>query len=661
MTINEWLSTDLAKDIWKNKYQYNDETFDEWLDRVSNGDETIKKLIKEKKFLFGGRILANRGLNKLGKKVTYSNCFAKNTKVLTQHGYKNIQDIQIGEKVLTHTGLFQNVDNVLSREYTGNMFKLKTYMSEYIYCTNEHPFLTQDGWKKTKDLTLNDYIKFPKYNNLNNSDFNIKLENYYDLMNNQFIEYNGEKIRISTKCNTHNGAETINSSNWIKNNIIIDKDMKYLFGRWLGDGSITKRKGTEKFSIFQIVFNIKEIESFNKCKSILEEKLGLTTTSRIEESQSTLILRVENALFSEFIYKTFGNGCENKFIYNNQLLNSMDLVYGILDSDALITADGQIRLSLKNKKLLYQIKGIIEKYGIPCSDIKKITNNKIFYIYQFRINKYISCNFILSNLSKIYEDSRILTTSSRDTKYIIKNDEVFVRIKELTSINLADIDSKTIVYNLSIAQDNSYIVDTLVTHNCYVMSPPEDNIESIFDTAKYLARTFSYSGGCGVDISKLRPSGMKVHNAAETTTGSISFMDLYSKVTEIIGAKGRRGALMLSILCTHPDVINFIDIKNDLNKVTKANISIRILDDFMKAVKEDKEWTLYFKSKDTNEEITQVVKAREIFDKLCYNNWNMAEPGMLFWDRITSWNLLSEDKEFEFAGTNPCAKFLWLM
>ena len=197
--------------------------------------------------------------------------------------------------------------------------------------------------------------------------------------------------------------------------------------------------------------------------------------------------------------------------------------------------------------------------------------------------------------------------------------------------------------------------------NCYVIPKVEDNLESIFDTAKYLARTYSYGGGCGIDISNLRPNGMKVHNAADTTTGSISFMDLYSKVTEIIGARGRRGALMISIICTHPDLLKFIDIKNDLDKVTKANISIRILDDFMKAVKEDKDWTLYFKNKEYNDEIKNTYKAREIFRKICKNNWNMAEPGMLFWDTISNWNLLSEDKEFEYAGTNPCAKFLWLM
>ena len=191
--------------------------------------------------------------------------------------------------------------------------------------------------------------------------------------------------------------------------------------------------------------------------------------------------------------------------------------------------------------------------------------------------------------------------------------------------------------------------------NCYVLPQIEDNLENIFDTAKYLARTFSYSGGVGIDISKLRPNGMPVHNAAEKTTGSTSFMDLYSKVTEVIGAKGRRGALMISIICTHPDLLNFINIKNDLDKVTKANISIRILDAFMEAVENNDIWELYFKD-EYNNVLSEKHNARDLFKLMCKNNWDMAEPGMLFWDRISNWNLLSEDDEFEYAGTNPCAE-----
>lgn len=192
--------------------------------------------------------------------------------------------------------------------------------------------------------------------------------------------------------------------------------------------------------------------------------------------------------------------------------------------------------------------------------------------------------------------------------------------------------------------------------NCYVIAPPEDNIESIFDCAKKLARTYSYGGGCGVDISKLSPRGAKVNNAAKETSGSVSFMDLYSMVTGLIGQAGRRGALMLSISCEHPDLEEFIEIKSDLNRITKANISIRITDKFMAAVKNKQPFELSFTRLETGETITKTIDAYSMFHKMCEMNWDYAEPGMLFWDRINNWNLLSCDDEFEYAGTNPCAE-----
>lgn len=192
--------------------------------------------------------------------------------------------------------------------------------------------------------------------------------------------------------------------------------------------------------------------------------------------------------------------------------------------------------------------------------------------------------------------------------------------------------------------------------NCYVMPMVEDNIESIFDTAKYLARTYSYGGGCGLTLSKLRPKGARVNNAAATTTGAVSFMDLYSLVTGLIGMRGRRGALMLNLDVNHPDIEDFINVKNDLDKVNYANISVNIDDTFMEAVKENKEYELYFKVESTGEEISKKIDAKRLFRILAKNNWNMAEPGILYKNRIDSWHLMSEDDEFEFAGVNPCAE-----
>lgn len=204
---------------------------------------------------------------------------------------------------------------------------------------------------------------------------------------------------------------------------------------------------------------------------------------------------------------------------------------------------------------------------------------------------------------------------------------------------------------------NRGIKNTRVTYsNCYVVTPPEDSLESIYESRTKLARTYSYGGGCGIDISNLAPAGARVHNQAEKTSGAVSFMDGYSMTTEEIGQNGRRGALMISLDCHHPDLMDFIDIKTKEGKVTKANISVRVTDDFMRAVENDEDWVMSFTRKETGDTITKVEKARVIFDKLCENNWNWAEPGILFWDNICNYNLLSNNKDFKYAGTNPCAE-----
>ncbi len=192
--------------------------------------------------------------------------------------------------------------------------------------------------------------------------------------------------------------------------------------------------------------------------------------------------------------------------------------------------------------------------------------------------------------------------------------------------------------------------------NCYVIAPPEDEIEDIFECAKKLARTYSYGGGCGIDVSKLSPRGAKINNAAKETSGAVSFMELYSLVTSLIGQNGRRGALMISIDCSHPDVEEFIELKTDLEKVTKANISVRIHKDFMEAVKNNTEYLLHYTREATGQVIEKKINARELFRRITETNWDYAEPGALFWDRVTSWNLLSNTKEFSYAGVNPCAE-----
>ncbi len=198
------------------------------------------------------------------------------------------------------------------------------------------------------------------------------------------------------------------------------------------------------------------------------------------------------------------------------------------------------------------------------------------------------------------------------------------------------------------------VTDRKVTYsNCYVITPPEDNLESIFECAKKLARTYSYGGGCGMDVSRLAPKGATIHNAANTTSGAVSFMDFFSYVTGLIGQAGRRGALMLSIDCHHPDLIDFINLKSDPNLCTKANISVMVTDDFMKAVIDNEMWDMTYYRPESNETITKSMMARDIFRLLAKRNWESAEPGILYWDTINNYNLI-HNTGFRYAGVNPC-------
>ena len=143
---------------------------------------------------------------------------------------------------------------------------------------------------------------------------------------------------------------------------------------------------------------------------------------------------------------------------------------------------------------------------------------------------------------------------------------------------------------------NDFVSSSL--SNCVVVSSPEDNVSSICNAGKDLANLFKRRCGVGLDISHLRPEGAYVNNSARTTTGAWSFADFYSYVCRMIGQNGRRGALMISMDVSHPDIEKFIEMKHDLTKVTGANVSVKITDSFMEAVNSDENFVLEWKSED---------------------------------------------------------------
>jgi len=195
--------------------------------------------------------------------------------------------------------------------------------------------------------------------------------------------------------------------------------------------------------------------------------------------------------------------------------------------------------------------------------------------------------------------------------------------------------------------------------NCYIMDSPQDNIEDIFETAKKTARIFSMGGGVGINVSKLRPRDAKVHNAAKTSTGAVSFLNIFNGVGEVIGANNRRAALMLGMDVGHPDIEEFLTIKQNDTAIQSANLSILFTDDFMFAVEDKADFELNFTVESTGEVISKTIDAYDFFQRFCASNWDYAEPGMLFIDNVRSNHLLSgyPKEEYHIDICNPCAEY----
>ncbi len=192
--------------------------------------------------------------------------------------------------------------------------------------------------------------------------------------------------------------------------------------------------------------------------------------------------------------------------------------------------------------------------------------------------------------------------------------------------------------------------------NCIVVPELHDSYGGVFYTDQQLAQLFKRRCGVGVDISNLRPSGSRVSNAAGTTSGAVSFMNRFSNTTREVAQNGRRGALMLSMDIAHPDVEDFITIKQDLQKVTGANISIRLSDEFMKAVENNTEYTHRWPIDSEEPKFTRTVQAKELWDTIIKCAHNTAEPGLIFWDRQHWYSTSSVYPGYENTSTNPCSE-----
>lgn len=191
---------------------------------------------------------------------------------------------------------------------------------------------------------------------------------------------------------------------------------------------------------------------------------------------------------------------------------------------------------------------------------------------------------------------------------------------------------------------------TTTLNNCYVVGIKDDSINSIYQTIQEEARTYKFGGGCGHDLSVLRPSGDAINGTGGESCGPVGFMNLFSENTNTIAQHGRRGANMQTLRIDHPDIEKFISIKmNDINMVKYSNISVLLTHEFMEAVENDSDFDLKYEGK-----VYNTVKAKELWETIIDCAHSSAEPGLLFWDTMTDYH--NAEYCSPLVSTNPCAE-----
>ena len=224
------------------------------------------------------------------------------------------------------------------------------------------------------------------------------------------------------------------------------------------------------------------------------------------------------------------------------------------------------------------------------------------------------------------------------------DDLKWVRVDEIAVEDYAGV-----VLDIEVEEDHSFISAGIVVSNCYVIPSPEDSRQGILDNLKVMTEIMARGGGVGINLSSLRPRGSYIKTVNGTASGPCSWAQLYSVATGDVIQQGgsRRGALMLMLDDTHPDVEEFITVKRTAGKIEHANLSVSVSDAFMEAVKNDSDWDLIWQG-----EVKKTIRARDLWDLICKSAWASAEPGMVFMDR---YNKMSNTWYYEdIRCVNPC-------
>ena len=624
-------------------------SWNKFFDMVKKGDfksyekniDELYNLMTQKLFMPNTPAIANFG-NPLGMG---SACFHPNQVIMTENGPKQIKDIEVGELVLTHKGRFRKVEGVFVRN-TNSLYHVSCSKlpKPSMLVTEEHPILSYKDskiqWLPLNALEESDYValSYPKEVQ------DVKEIKVSDIVKNVNVNEKDECV-YEYKGGKFNAF--VHTTKPVKNTIAVDYELMKLFGYYLSEGSIADK------DCVRFTFSIDEERYCQEVMSIMEKKFGIS--SRIEKTNSEarkwLSLRFHSTILANFFENILGRGYNKKRITQWVMMLPQEKQKGLMAG--LIRGDGTIfrnsnktnaRLVMCNQNVVYAFWQMSMRCGV-FSALGKESMPKLGSTQPYRCT--ISGENGLLLINELFERQEIDSGFKPNT--ISVDDTIFTRIDKISKLDYIGP-----VYNLEVEEDHSYVVNMVSVHNCFVLDVP-DSIDGIMETLKNTAIVFKAGGGMGYNFSKLRPEGDFVSSTGGVASGPISFMRLFDTMTEVIKQGGiRRGANMGILNSNHPDIEKFITAKEGNKALRNFNISVLIMADFWDYYEKNEPYPLV-NPKDG--QIVRYVNPRQLFDKIVYQAWESAEPGVIFFDKVNDYNPFLEHLG-PIVTTNPCGEVL---
>jgi ribonucleoside-diphosphate reductase alpha chain len=590
-------------------------------------------------------------------------CVSGNTFVSTKGGLKKMRDVKIGDEVLsynleTRKSEFKKVLDKFDTEVNvSDRVVIQTSDGAQLHTSTKHPVLTFDAKTGT--------YKYVDAGKLSVGDTLIRPER----------------------------------GDFVSENIPEDLAEKAWFiGHHMGDGScdVITRPYNKNYTAIRFRCagdNEEVIEEYTRIFNLLSGSNSNYHVSNRKDYVSTVweyanIANANKGIAEEYLDNQIGSKTYTGFIPSYVKKNNLYLPFfaGLFDADGWVRSGGSLDISLCAKDIIDELAVWLKSQGVRCNVgtyIPKKTNEAVMYRLTVHYNEHFMKSFV-PFMKHPKKKQFLLDYKNVDhsSKYSLSPCEINSICEKFEDYKKFSGDTITTVGNSLrrgatsglgeaglvkfteaglISPDKFLEITQRVSIVSIEASTEEDFYDiEVEDNNNFFAGNYGlvniHNCGVGMDLSKLRPEGMSVKNSAGSTSGAWSFADYFSYVCRMIGQSGRRAALMLTMDVRHPDIFSFVKCKHDSRKVTGANISVKLSDDFMNAVRQDEDFVLQWPVDVPDPSYTRTIRARELWEDIVESATKTADPGLLMWDNIIRTLPAHCYPFFKTISTNPCSE-----